>query len=145
MRRIFEMFAADHSPIAIARQLNADAVPGPEGSIWQDTTIRGHASRETGQLRNELYAGHRVWNRERYVKHPETGKRVSRPNPREAWIREDVPALRIVDEALWSAAQSRLAAIRERSGADQPGRNRFWERRSALHLSSGKVFCKRKL
>jgi site-specific DNA recombinase len=31
-------------------------------------------------LANELYIGRVVWNRLRYVKDPDTGKRVSRPN-----------------------------------------------------------------
>ena len=31
--------------------------------------------------RNELYAGVLVWNRQRFIKDPNTGKRVSRPNP----------------------------------------------------------------
>ncbi|WBO61162.1 hypothetical protein GT370_10165 [Acidocella sp. MX-AZ03] len=47
-----------------------------------DTTIRGHATRGTGILRNELYIGRMVWNRMRYLKDPATGKRVSRMNPK---------------------------------------------------------------
>jgi site-specific DNA recombinase len=31
--------------------------------------------------RNELYAGVLVWNRQRFIKDPNTGKYVSRPNP----------------------------------------------------------------
>jgi len=34
------------------------------------------------------------------VKNPDTGKRVARINPAEAWITTDVPQLRIVDDAL---------------------------------------------
>jgi len=48
-----------------------------------------------------------VWNRQRYVKDPATGKRVSRINPPEAWIVTEVPELRIIDDALWQAAKSR--------------------------------------
>ena len=40
-----------------------------------------HAKRGTGILNNELYVGRMVWNRLRYVKNPDTGKRVSRLNP----------------------------------------------------------------
>ena len=40
VRRIFTMFAAGSSPIAIAKALNADGIPGPEGRTWRDTTIR---------------------------------------------------------------------------------------------------------
>ena len=46
--RIFQMFAAGASPVAIARTLNAEGIPGPGGQAWRDTTIRGHALRGTG-------------------------------------------------------------------------------------------------
>jgi site-specific DNA recombinase len=41
--------------------------------------------RGTGLLQNELYAGRLVWNKVRMVKDPDTGKRVSRANPRSEW------------------------------------------------------------
>jgi hypothetical protein len=41
------------------------------------------------------------------VKDPDTGKRVARINPAEAWITTDVPQLRIVDDALWVLTTSR--------------------------------------
>jgi DNA invertase Pin-like site-specific DNA recombinase len=50
VRRIFEEFAAGRSPREIATRLNRDAVPGPQGRPWADTTIRGQAERETGIL-----------------------------------------------------------------------------------------------
>jgi len=140
VRRIFALFAGGASPIAIAKRLNAEAVPGPEGRAWRDTTIRGHAGRGTGLLRNELYIGRLVWNRMRFIKDPATGKRVSRPNPRAEWISEAVPELRIIDQETWERAAERLGAIRAASGADTlpPG---FWARRRARHVLTGKVFC----
>ncbi len=143
VNRIFTMFAAGLSPIAIARTLNAEQVPGPDGRAWRDTTIRGHGPRGTGILRNELYVGRRVWNRMQYMKDPATGKRVSRMKPPEKWITHDVPALRILDQVVWDEAQARLAGIRVKSGADRPGRPRFWEQRRARHLLTGKLFCGR--
>jgi len=83
VRRIFRSFAEGLSPIAIAKQLNQEGIPGPDSRPWQDTAVRGHAERATGILRNELYIGRLVWNRMRYMKDPSTGKRVSRMNPRE--------------------------------------------------------------
>jgi site-specific DNA recombinase len=141
VRRIFAHFAAGDSPIAIAKTLNAERVPGPDGRPWRDTTIRGHALRGTGILRNELYIGRLVWNRMRYVKDPATGRRVSRMNPRGQWVTEDVPDLRIVGQDLWERVQTRLAGIRERSGGNAPGRPRFWERRRPQSVLTGKVFC----
>src|SRR3954453_5635014 len=60
VRRIFTEFANGASPRAIAKRLNGQRVAGSDGRPWQDTTIRGHAGRGTGILRNELYAGRLV-------------------------------------------------------------------------------------
>ncbi len=141
VNRIFRMFAEGHSPVAIAKTLNADSVPGPEGRAWRDTTIRGHAARGTGILRNELYIGRLIWNRMHFIKDPATGKRISRMNPPEQWVTEDVPHLRIVDQELWTRVQTRLATMREAAGANNPDRPKFWENRRAQHILSGKVFC----
>ena len=139
--RIFRMFAEGHSPVTIAKALNAEALPGPEGRAWRDTTIRGHAARGTGILRNELYIGRLVWNRMRFIKDPATGKRISRMNPPEQWVTEEVPHLRIIDQDLWSRVQTRLANMREAAGANNPDRPKFWENRRARHILTGKVFC----
>ena len=56
--------------------------------------------------------GELVWNRQHFLKDPTTCKRVSRPNPREAWVVEQVPALRIIEPDLWQAAQASLVARR---------------------------------
>ena len=141
IERIFGMFAGGSSPIAIAKALNAEEIVGPQGRAWRDTTIRGHALRGTGILRNEQYAGILVWNRMRYVRDPQTGKRVSRMNPQADWKRTQVPALRIIDEDTWSRVQARLGAMREASGADSADRPRYWETRRAGHLLTKKVFC----
>ena len=141
VRRIFAMFAAGQSPIAIARSLNAEGIPGPQSEAWRDTTIRGHAERGTEILRNELYAGRLVSNRMRFVKDPATGKRASRANPTDQRIVELVPELRIVDEAFWHQVQGPLGTVREASGANNPDRPRYWEQRRAQHLLTGKVFC----
>ena len=110
--RIFRDFAAGVSPRAIARRLNGRRRPWPRrGSLWSDSTLRGHTKRGTGLLNNELYIGRLVWNRQRYVKDPNTGKRVSRINPPAAWITADVPDLRIIDDDLWQVVKARQAAL----------------------------------
>jgi site-specific DNA recombinase len=112
VRRIFRDFVAGVSPKAIGKALNAERVSGPRSAVWSPSTIHGHAGRGTGILNNELYIGRRVWNRQRYVKNPDTRKRVARPNPPSEWISRDVPELRIVDDDLWSAVKARQAATR---------------------------------
>ncbi|TCM67638.1 recombinase family protein [Rhizobium sp. BK068] len=44
-RRIFREFAAGVGPRTIARTLNEEGIPGPNGKLWSDTTIRGHVKR----------------------------------------------------------------------------------------------------
>ena len=60
VRRIFRAFAAGQSPRAIAKVLNAENIPGPDGRPWIDTTIRGQRERGSGVLNNDLYAGRLV-------------------------------------------------------------------------------------
>ena len=141
VRRIFEEFAAGRSPKAIARRLNDEGLPGPRGGLWRDSAIRGHRARGTGLLNNELYLGRLVWNRLRYVKDPRTGRRVSRRNDPAAWIVEEVPGLRIVDDQLWDRVRARQAAIEAKPHVKAMKESRFWEHRRAQHLLTGLVRC----
>lgn len=144
VRRIFRDFANGLSPQAIVRALNAEQVVGPGGKLWSPTTLRGHIKRGTGLLNNELYIGKLVWNRQRYVKDPRTGKRVSRVNPQSEWIITDVPELRILDDALWQAVKARQEVITTQfATAIEATRARF--RLNVTHrpksLLSGLVIC----
>lgn len=112
IRRIYREFSEGYSPRKIAKRLNDELIPGPSGKLWRDTAIRGHRTRGTGILNNELYIGRLVWNRQRYVKDPHSGKRVSRLNPEQDWITQDVPELRIVTDAQWKAGSGRRSAGR---------------------------------
>jgi site-specific DNA recombinase len=98
VQRIFQDYLDGKSPRNIAHALNREGVRGPEGGQWGPSTIFGNRERGTGILNNELYIGCLVWNRLRYIKNPETGKRVSRLNPESEWIRKAVPDLQIIDQ-----------------------------------------------
>ena len=100
IRRIFESYAAGDSPRTIAAALNAEAVPPPRGVRWNASTINGNPQRGYGILSNEIYRGEIVWNRVQMIRDPETGKRVSRPNPECDWRRAAAPHLRIVNQPL---------------------------------------------
>lgn len=82
INRIFAEYAAGKSPRAIAHALNQEGIPGPSGEGWGPSTIHGNRRRGTGMLNDELYIGRLIWNRLRYLKDPDTGKRVSRQNPK---------------------------------------------------------------
>ena len=105
--RIFEEYAAGHSPRAICGRLNKEGVVGPSGKDWSQSAINGNRKRGNGLLNNELYIGQIVYNRQTFVKNPDTGKRIARLNPEEDWVRQAVPELRIVADDLWKAVKAR--------------------------------------
>jgi site-specific DNA recombinase len=141
VRRIFSEFSIGASPWAIARKLNGEGVPGPGGRPWLDTTIRGHAARGTGILRNELYIGRLIWNRQRFVKDPATGKRLARMNPKSEWVIEEIPELRIIEDALWEKVSSRLNAIADSPTAVAIRGSKFWEKKRPKHFLTGLAHC----
>ncbi len=146
VRRVFREFANGTSPRAIARRLNNEGLLRPSGKLWTDSSIRGHAKRGTGLINNELYIGRLVWNRLRYVKNPETGKRVSRINPPEDWIVTEVPELRIVDDELWQAVKDRQGELTEKYAAvidavQTTNTNRLNRAHRPRHLLSGLLEC----
>lgn len=122
------------SPRSIAVTLNKEGIPGPKGSECGASTIYGNRKRGTGILNNELYAGKLVWNRLRYVKDPDTGERVSKPNPPDELIIKDVPELRIVDDVLWSAAKKLQGEINRK---DTP----LWKKNRPKNLFSHLIKC----
>ncbi|MBZ9650369.1 recombinase family protein, partial [Sphingobium sp. 3R8] len=145
IRQVFRQFANGLSPHTIACRLNDAGISAPTGKLWTSTTIRGHAKRGTGLLNNELYIGKLVWNRLRYLKNPQTGKRVSRINPKSEWIVTEVPDLRIVDEDLWQAVKARQENIAiqyadgiEATRSAQTALNRTHRPKSLL---SGLIYC----
>lgn len=110
--------------------------PAKAGDRAPSTAI---ARRGTGILNNELYIGRLVWNRLRYLKDPETGKRISRLNPEVQWIIQDVPDLRIIDQDLWDKAKARQRSL------DASGTGKFasgyWDRRRPRYLLTGLMRC----
>jgi site-specific DNA recombinase len=135
--RIYRDFVAGMSPEAIVKALNREGVAGPFGGSWSPSTIHGNAKRGTGILNNELYVGRMVWNRLRYGRDPDTGKRVSRLNPANEWISKSVPVLRIINNELWDAAKERQKATR-RAVADGGNIGRA---RRPQYLFSGLTKC----
>ncbi|WP_246648870.1 recombinase family protein [Bradyrhizobium lupini] len=107
--------------------MNRDGVPGPQGAEWGPSTIHGNPKRGVGILNNELYVGRLVWNRLRYLKDPDTAKRVSRLNPESEWVIQEVPELRIVDRERWDAVKARQQTLAYEQSA--PGENRLNDRR----------------
>lgn len=124
VRRIFRDYATGKSPKAIAAALNKEGIASPSGTGWGQSTINGNRQRGTGILNNELYIGRMVWNRLRYLKDPMTGKRVSKMNPEDAWIIQDVPELRIISDDHWQMTKDRQEALNHKPQLWQTNRPR---------------------
>ena len=140
VRRIFAEFTAGCSPKVIAHALNREIVPAPSGKAWGPSTIYGNWRRGTGILNNELYIGRLVWNRQHFIKDPNTGKRQARMNPKSKWVIEEVPHLRIIDQELWDRVKQRQEKTRSRviKGA---GNIRSERARRPRYLLSGLLRC----
>lgn len=147
VQRIFADYDKGLSSRAIAMALNAEGIPAPRSGkgtgTWSFSTISGNWKRGTGILNNELYNGERVWNRQRYIKDPATGRRQARPNPEEDWVRNQVPELRLIKADLWQRVKKRQGVIRstlseaQRSNAS----NALARAKRAKHLFSGLLKC----
>ena len=113
------------SPRRIATRLNQESIPAPRGGQWNASTINGSRQRRNGILNNEIYVGRITWNRQRFVKNPETGKRVSRINPEHEWITTEVPEFRIIDDASWERAQALKSQFSSRHGNKRQTKKRL--------------------
>lgn len=133
VRRIFKEYISGMSPKAIAHRLNKEGVPGPRADEWGPSSIYGNRRRGTGILNNELYIGRMVWNKLRYVKDPDTGKRVSRQNPESEWCITEKPELRIIDENSWNAVKAMQKDLNEKE--------QFWEKQRPRNLFSYLLKC----
>ncbi len=132
VRRIYAEYVSGKGTLSIVKDLNREGVPGPSGGPWNLSSVVGSPKRRNGLLNNELYRGTITYNRQRFVKDPSTGKRVSRPNPESEWQRQDVPELRIVEEDVWL----RVQRLRESRGGPQ-----IHKQRRPQRLLSGLVYC----
>ncbi len=132
VRRIYSEYASGRGTLAIVKSLNFEGESGPSGGTWNVSALVGSPKRRNGLLNNELYRGTIVYNRQRFVKDPATGKRVSRANPESEWQRQDVPEFRIVDEALWA----RVQRLRESRGGPH-----IHHQRGPKRLLSGLIYC----
>ena len=139
VRRIFTDYTRGKSSRAIAMELNRDGVPGPQGREWGPSTIHGNRERGNGILNNEMYVGRLVWNRLRYLKDPDTGKRVSRLNPESEWVIQEVPELRIVEQDLWDAVKARQ--VETTFSQPERGNEALNDRRRPRHLFAGLIRC----
>lgn len=136
VRHIFSDFAQGISPRLICHSLNERHIRSPRGKIWGPSALIGWEERGSGILRNSIYMGRPIWNKNQMMKDPSTGKRVPRRNSVEDHVQGDVPHLRIVSDDLFEAVQRELrknAHIVKERGVGQAKR--------AVRLLSGIIKC----
>jgi site-specific DNA recombinase len=141
VRRICRDYAAGKSAKRIAFELNKEGIPAPGGGEWGFSTINGNPKRGNGILNNETYVGKLVWNRQRFIKDPDTGRRQARMNPESEWIVQEAPELRILEDELWQAVKGRQQVVKRNRGEDGEAENHFRERRRPKYLFSGLTKC----
>lgn len=108
VHRIYDAYADGASCQRIAAALNTDGVMTSRGGTWSVSALYGSPAKGSGILNNVLYIGELVWNRSQWVKDPETGLRKRLDRPRNEWIIEQHPELRIIDQPLWAAVRARF-------------------------------------
>lgn len=106
VRRIFQMVADGAGTKAIAKRLNAERAPCPRPQRgrpagWVPSSVRAILLRET-------YRGRIVWGRTKGRN--EAGERKASRRPDREWLTVPAEHLRIVSDALWTAAHRRMAA-----------------------------------
>jgi DNA invertase Pin-like site-specific DNA recombinase len=164
VRQIFRDYHAGRTLKRICEDLNAQGIPSPANGAWVPSTLIGSAARQTGMLRNTLYKGVITFNKMRFRKHPETGKRLSVMRPEREWVKVPVPELAVVDDKLFDEVQemiverssNRRALIEARKVEDEKeraereaARQRRWRQQQAKpamrprFVFSGRLHCVR--
>jgi site-specific DNA recombinase len=151
--RIFEEYAAGHSPRNIAARLNQENVPSP-GAAWRrkDTgssskrrgkwvasAIAGDRARGYGILNNERYVGKTTWGRLQWKRGAaDSMKRTAIVvADRDRWVTHEDPRLRIVSDELWERVKARQA----HQAPASLGASRSRAGRPAGTLLSGLLLC----
>lgn len=111
VRRIFREHLDGLTARDIAHGLNADGIPSPAGRLWSSRALNGCPTRGYGILHNTIYAGKIIWNRQTKARNPDTGKMVTRTNPRDEWRETMVPHLAIIDPDDFYAAQRPIRRV----------------------------------
>ncbi len=121
VRWIFDRYAEGLSCQRIAAELNRQGVRTGRGGTWCVSALYGSPGKGSGILNNELYNGQYIWNRSRWIKDPDTGKRIRQVRPESEWMIEARPELRIVSDEQWQAVRTRMGGSRLETGGRGKG------------------------
>jgi site-specific DNA recombinase len=101
--RMWEMTAAGHGLVRIAKTSNREGIPFPGGHGWSPSALRA-------MLYNEHYAGVLVYGKTRWEDRGE--RKIKLKVPPQQWVRVQKPELRIIPDNLWRAAHDRIDKTR---------------------------------
>lgn len=99
VKQIFELVADGFGRQAVVKKLDQLGIKPPVGDLWEQSTI-------SYIIRNEVYLGHIIWGKDKYLKR--NGKYVKKPVPQEMWIRHEDAHEAIVTKELFDAANTAL-------------------------------------
>ncbi|MFD1738343.1 recombinase family protein [Bacillus salitolerans] len=95
VQKIFEMISSGYGRQAVALELDNLEIPPPEGRYWNPSTI-------SSIIKNEVYIGHIIWGKVRYVK--QNGKYTRKKAPKERWQKHEDAHVGIVTIELFDRA-----------------------------------------
>ncbi|RAL22558.1 recombinase family protein [Thermoflavimicrobium daqui] len=98
VKKIFEMIADGHGRSSVIHELRKLGIKSPDKAReWNAVQIRN-------MLNNEVYLGHIVWGKMKWVKR--SGKYISKALPSDQWIRRDNAHEPIISQELWERAHA---------------------------------------
>ncbi|OEH92567.1 recombinase family protein [Bacillus solimangrovi] len=97
VQKIFELIANGHGRKSVAEELDRLSIKPPEGVYWNPSTI-------SAIIKNEVYLGHIIWGKVKYIK--QNGKYQRRKMPEERWQRHDNAHEQIVPRELFDKANT---------------------------------------
>ncbi|SMO56914.1 recombinase family protein [Melghirimyces algeriensis] len=125
VQQIFEMVARGKGRNQIANELTNLGIRTPgKGREWSHTMI-------SKILKNEVYLGHIVWGKNKYIK--QNGKYISKPLPPEQWYRKEHAHKPIITQELWDLAHQNY-------GMHNPPRVKSSQK--LVNPLAGLVYCK---
>ncbi|MDA9466561.1 hypothetical protein XH87_18605 [Bradyrhizobium sp. CCBAU 53415] len=142
--RVFTEYASGKTTREIAAGLTRDGIPTPSGGKhWNHQTFTGGRGGKRGMIGNQIYIGRLIWNANRSVLDPDSGKKLKRRGKPEDVIAVEVPHLRIVPQELWDAANGVCTSRAEAkfgAGGKRPQRVGY-RPYSREHLLAGMLSC----
>ena len=141
IQRIFQDFTNGKAITKIAKDLNDEKTPTKQRlkGGWNVSTI-------ARILKDDKYTGKFVWNKTTTVKDPLSGKTKKIQRPKEEWVPQDRPEMRLISDETWNSAVKRWQEI-DAAFPMRKGKKGFEAQQKSYveshppHLLSGSLRC----